>query len=91
MVKQGTIIYSVNKFGDATPYIVWCVEDDYAYCNSITPANWNCEDRMCIATNKISHNCFDENDAHSTDFGNVIIPSEEVKINRYCKKRFNEK
>lgn len=91
MVKQGTIIYSVNKYGEATPYIVWCVEDDYAYCNSIQPARWNAENRMCIATDKIFSNCFNEDDASEADFGNVFIPNDEKKINRYCKKRFNEK
>ena len=88
-MKIGTIIYSVNKFGDATPYIVWCIEDDWVYCISITPASWN-NDRLSIETDKISHNCFNEDDAERTDIGNVSIPKDENKINRYWKNRFNE-
>lgn len=92
-MKAGTIIYSVDKEGDAVPYLVWIIEDDLVYCISITPARWG-NDRMCIATDKISSNCFDESDAERTDFDNVYVcpaPNDKKKINRYCKKRFNEK
>jgi hypothetical protein len=92
MVKVGTIIYSVDEFGGATPYIVWKIEEDFIVCCiSITPARWNTQDRVCVEMEKIISNCFDENDAHTTDFCSWGMENDKKKINRYCKQRFNEK
>jgi len=89
MVKAGNIIYSVNKFGSATPHIVFTIEEDMVYMISIHTGRFG-NDRMCVDLDKISNNCFDEDEYFRWDDGNFHTPNEETKINRYCKKRWNK-
>ena len=91
MVKVGTIIYSVNSYGEAKPHIVWNIgDDDMVYMVSIDKGQYWNNERMCIDLDKISNNCFDEDDYNRYESECVDFPNDDAKINRYIQKRFNK-
>jgi hypothetical protein len=95
MVKVGTIIYSVNSYGEVKPHIVWNIEDDmdknnFVFMVSIDKLDYRNNERMCIALDKISNNCFDEDDYKPYECECADIQGDDAKINRYIKKRWNK-
>jgi len=96
MTKKGDIIFYINNYWEAIPYIVIDI-DGYDFCSliKISPTGDNYNQRISVAKKNIKNNCFDEAESgnlgeYHQDLAGDLVHHNKTKINKWIEKRKKE-
>ena len=96
MTKKGDIIFYINNYWEAIPYIVIEI-DDYDFCSliKINPTGYNCSQRISVAKSNIKNSCFDEIESNDLseyhqDLAGDLVHYNRTKIDKWIEKRKKE-